>query len=109
MNLVSLLIATSVVKYSHNPGLRTGVALVAIAHRGGRGRDLQAALRQRGRGGPPADERVPAGRRGPDGGAQRPGMAAGATRTAGRGYGSPAAGDRLAARPRAARAANTAG
>ena len=31
MNLVSLLIATSVVKYSHNPGLRTGVALVAIA------------------------------------------------------------------------------
>ena len=30
MNLVSLLIATSVVKYSHNPGLRTGVALVAI-------------------------------------------------------------------------------
>ena len=31
MNLVSLLIATSVVKYSHNPGLRTGVALGAIA------------------------------------------------------------------------------
>src|SRR5438876_7273543 len=31
MNLVSLLIATSVVKYSHNVGLRTGVALVAIA------------------------------------------------------------------------------
>jgi K(+)-stimulated pyrophosphate-energized sodium pump len=31
MNLVSLLIATSVVKYSHNPGLRTGVAVVAIA------------------------------------------------------------------------------
>jgi K(+)-stimulated pyrophosphate-energized sodium pump len=30
MNLVSLLIATSVVKYSHNPGLRTGVAIVAI-------------------------------------------------------------------------------
>ena len=30
MNLVSLLIATSVVKYSHNPGLRTGVALVAV-------------------------------------------------------------------------------
>jgi len=30
MNLVSLLIATSVVKYSHNPGLRTGVAVVAI-------------------------------------------------------------------------------
>jgi K(+)-stimulated pyrophosphate-energized sodium pump len=31
MNLVSLLIATSVVKYSHNTGLRTGVALAAIA------------------------------------------------------------------------------
>ncbi|MGO9219120.1 MAG: sodium/proton-translocating pyrophosphatase, partial [Streptosporangiaceae bacterium] len=30
MNLVSLLVATSVVKYSHNPGLRTGVAVVAI-------------------------------------------------------------------------------
>jgi K(+)-stimulated pyrophosphate-energized sodium pump len=30
MNLVSLLVATSVVKYSHNPGLRTGVALVAV-------------------------------------------------------------------------------
>jgi K(+)-stimulated pyrophosphate-energized sodium pump len=31
MNLVSLLIAASVVKYSHNVGLRTGVALGAIA------------------------------------------------------------------------------
>jgi K(+)-stimulated pyrophosphate-energized sodium pump len=31
MNLVSLLIATSVVKYSHNVGLRTGVALGAVA------------------------------------------------------------------------------
>jgi K(+)-stimulated pyrophosphate-energized sodium pump len=31
MNLVSLLIATSVVKYSHNVGLRTAVALVAVA------------------------------------------------------------------------------
>ena len=31
MNLVSLLIATSVVKYSHNVGLRTGVAIVAVA------------------------------------------------------------------------------
>jgi K(+)-stimulated pyrophosphate-energized sodium pump len=31
MNLVSLLIATSVVKYSHNVGLRTGVALAAVA------------------------------------------------------------------------------
>jgi K(+)-stimulated pyrophosphate-energized sodium pump len=31
MNLVSLLIATSVVKYSHNAGLRTGVSIVAIA------------------------------------------------------------------------------
>jgi K(+)-stimulated pyrophosphate-energized sodium pump len=31
MNLVSLLIATSVVKYSHNVGLRTGVAVAAIA------------------------------------------------------------------------------
>ena len=31
MNLVSLLIAASVVKYSHNLGLRTGVALGAIA------------------------------------------------------------------------------
>jgi K(+)-stimulated pyrophosphate-energized sodium pump len=30
MNLVSLLIATSVVKYSHNPGLRTGVAIGAV-------------------------------------------------------------------------------
>ncbi|HEY2306766.1 MAG TPA: sodium-translocating pyrophosphatase [Streptosporangiaceae bacterium] len=31
MNLVSLLVATSVVKYSHNVGLRVGVALVAVA------------------------------------------------------------------------------
>ena len=31
MNLVSLLVATSVVKYSHNVGLRTGVALAAVA------------------------------------------------------------------------------
>jgi K(+)-stimulated pyrophosphate-energized sodium pump len=31
MNLVSLLIATSVVRYSTNTGLRTGVALVAVA------------------------------------------------------------------------------
>ncbi len=31
MNLVSLLIATSVVKYSHNTGLRAGVAIVAVA------------------------------------------------------------------------------
>src|SRR6266496_1411783 len=31
MNLVSLLIATSVVKYSHNEGLRAGVAIVAVA------------------------------------------------------------------------------
>jgi K(+)-stimulated pyrophosphate-energized sodium pump len=31
MNLVSLLIATSVVKYSHNGGLRAGVAIVAVA------------------------------------------------------------------------------
>ncbi|HEX6858156.1 MAG TPA: sodium-translocating pyrophosphatase [Streptosporangiaceae bacterium] len=31
MNLVSLLIATSVVKYSHNTGLRTGIAIGAIA------------------------------------------------------------------------------
>jgi K(+)-stimulated pyrophosphate-energized sodium pump len=31
MNLVSLLIATSVVKYSHNTGLRAGVAIVALA------------------------------------------------------------------------------
>jgi K(+)-stimulated pyrophosphate-energized sodium pump len=31
MNLVSLLVATSVVKYSHNAGLRTAVALVAVA------------------------------------------------------------------------------
>ena len=31
MNLVSLLVATSVVKYSHNTGLRTGVALGAVA------------------------------------------------------------------------------
>ena len=30
MNLVSLLIATSVVKYAHNDGLRAGVALVAV-------------------------------------------------------------------------------
>jgi len=30
MNLVSLLIATSVVKYSSNVGLRTGVALAAV-------------------------------------------------------------------------------
>ena len=30
MNLVSLLVATSVVKYSHNDGLRTGVALGAV-------------------------------------------------------------------------------
>jgi len=31
MNLVSLLIATSVVRYSHNLGLRAGVAVVAAA------------------------------------------------------------------------------
>jgi K(+)-stimulated pyrophosphate-energized sodium pump len=31
MNLVSLLIATSVVKYSHNTGLRAGIAIGAIA------------------------------------------------------------------------------
>jgi K(+)-stimulated pyrophosphate-energized sodium pump len=31
MNLVSLLVATSVVKYSHNAGLRAGVSIVAIA------------------------------------------------------------------------------
>src|SRR6202035_2617983 len=31
MNLVSLLIAASVVKYSHNDGLRAGVAIVAVA------------------------------------------------------------------------------
>jgi K(+)-stimulated pyrophosphate-energized sodium pump len=31
MNLVSLLVATSVVRYSHNLGLRAGVALVAVA------------------------------------------------------------------------------
>ena len=31
MNLVSLLIATSVVKYSHNVGLRAGVAIAAVA------------------------------------------------------------------------------
>jgi K(+)-stimulated pyrophosphate-energized sodium pump len=31
MNLVSLLVATSVVKYSHNTGLRAGVAIVAVA------------------------------------------------------------------------------
>jgi K(+)-stimulated pyrophosphate-energized sodium pump len=31
MNLVSLLVATSVVRYSHNLGLRTAVALVAVA------------------------------------------------------------------------------
>ncbi len=31
MNLVSLLVAASVVKYSHNIGLRVGVALVAVA------------------------------------------------------------------------------
>jgi K(+)-stimulated pyrophosphate-energized sodium pump len=30
MNLVSLLVATSVVKYSHNVGLRTGVAVAAV-------------------------------------------------------------------------------
>jgi K(+)-stimulated pyrophosphate-energized sodium pump len=30
MNLVSLLVATSVVKYSSNAGLRTGVAVVAV-------------------------------------------------------------------------------
>jgi hypothetical protein len=30
MNLVSLLIATSVVKYDHNDGLRIGVALAAV-------------------------------------------------------------------------------
>ena len=49
MNLVSLLVATSVVKYSHNPGLRTGVAVVGDRDRGGRRGDLQAALDQRGR------------------------------------------------------------
>jgi K(+)-stimulated pyrophosphate-energized sodium pump len=31
MNLVSLLVATSVVKYSHDTGLRAGVAIGAVA------------------------------------------------------------------------------
>jgi len=31
MNLVSLLIATSVVKYSHSYGIRAGVAILALA------------------------------------------------------------------------------
>jgi K(+)-stimulated pyrophosphate-energized sodium pump len=31
MNLVSLLVATSVVKYDHNDGMRAGVAIVAVA------------------------------------------------------------------------------
>ena len=46
MNLVSLLIATSVVKYSHNVGLRTGRGARRGRHRGGRHRHLQAALHQ---------------------------------------------------------------
>src|SRR6202046_3354647 len=59
MNLVSLLIATSVVKYSHNPGLRTGVAVVAI------GIVVAAVVISKRRstsvsaGGPPAAESVP--------------------------------------------------
>ena len=46
MNLVSLLIATSVVKYSHNTGLRTGDRDRRDRHRGRRGRDLQAPLHE---------------------------------------------------------------
>src|SRR6202020_2522028 len=59
MNLVSLLIATSVVKYSHNPGLRTGVAVVAI------GIVVAAVVISKRRstsvsaGGPPAADSVP--------------------------------------------------
>ena len=46
MNLVSLLIAPSVVKYSHNTGLRTGVAIGALAIVVRRDRDLQAPVGQ---------------------------------------------------------------
>src|SRR3984885_13169534 len=59
MNLVSLLIATSVVKYSHNPGLRAGVAVVAI------GIVVAAVVISKRRsasvsaGGPPAADSVP--------------------------------------------------
>ncbi len=81
MNLVSLLIATSVVKYSHNPGLRTGVAVVGDRDRGGRRGDLQAALDQRGRGGRPA--------RGERGGRGRRPWPAGGHRRRGRGCGRP--------------------
>ena len=51
MNLVSLLIATSVVKYSSNTGLRVGVALAAVIIIVARDRHLQAAGAQHGRGG----------------------------------------------------------
>ena len=74
MNLVSLLIATSVVKYSHDPGLRTGVAIGAVVDRGGRGRDLQAAVHQRGCGRPrrAGGSGHGGGRRGAPGGLGRP-------------------------------------
>jgi K(+)-stimulated pyrophosphate-energized sodium pump len=76
MNLVSLLIATSVVKYSHNPGLRTGVAVVAI------GIVVAAVVISKRRstsvsaGGPPAAESVP-GTGGGVPGLETPGAAGG--------------------------------
>ncbi len=57
MNLVSLLIATSVVKYSHNPGAAHRRRHRRGRHRGGRRRRLQAPVDQhcgsRARAGPP--------------------------------------------------------
>ena len=60
MNLVSLLIATSVVKYADNTGLRVGVAIGALRDRGRLGRDLQAARRPASRRRTPTASTVPA-------------------------------------------------
>ena len=68
MNLVSLLIATSVVEYSKNLGLRAGVAIVAIAIVVGRDHHLQA----------PLDEHLGRWHRGQDPGGQGDRLIAGA-------------------------------
>ena len=63
MNLVSLLIATSVVKYSNNDGLRAGVAIGAVAIIVGAVVHLQAPVHQHRRGAPSGGQR---GRPGPE-------------------------------------------
>ena len=81
MNLVSLLVATSVVKYSHNTRAAGRRGAGRGAHRRRRHRDLQAAfrqpVRQRGR----RRQRPPAGRRARTG-PKRPRPCPGRSRTA---------------------------